>query len=273
MIYLLLIISCVFLIKLENAAAAHGAHICDARWCSHLLSQTTNEKSVTGTTQLFLRIFVNPAHEVELGMSQRVYVCVCVKMVSNAVCVCMHCVSRVRESCLQLQMSGVASRAPLRPFSYPPLSLDDASAAELKASGSYFSSLCSCCWDKFDQQRVSQVSSLVFITVHKLVLTRQFCHYLHDKSSLAWGGKRGSWEVSTRTQRKNLSFECGLTDRKQQKSAQRCCSCECKIHRSVCGFFLLHFESRPVGRAFYREDILSSKQGLPQHIETAHKTM
>lgn len=74
-----------------------------------------------------------------------VCVWVCVKMVSKAVCVCMPCVSRVGESHLQLQMSGVASRAPMWAFNHALLSLDEARAAELKASGSYLGSLCVCC--------------------------------------------------------------------------------------------------------------------------------
>lgn len=158
-----MIINGVFVIKCKNEpiSVMYSAVVSNYKWgvwqepCSILWETLSNQ----------VRMFQYRSNT-EAHTLTHICVWVCVRMVSKAVCVCMPCVSRVGESHLQLQMSGVASRAPMWACNHAALSLDEARAAELKASGSHRGSLCdSSCW---------------------------FWHYLHNNSSLAWGGKRGS---------------------------------------------------------------------------------
>lgn len=70
----------------------------------------------------------------------------------------------------------------------------------------------------------------------------QQASYLREQWLDVRKGRRGSSELSALSQKQKFSSECGLTDRKQHKrAAQWCCSCDCKLHRSVCGCSFLPF--------------------------------
>lgn len=106
--------------------------------------------------------------------------------------------------------------------------------SEVNFSYAYFSLHCNKYWWK----------SSFFARSFSMTKNGRACCWSYESGCWAavWKGRWGSLELSALAQRKRISTECGLTDRKLQKAAAWWrCSCHCDIRRSVLWVFFSSF--------------------------------